>query len=392
VDDTIKVAVVRTDRRRGAVAEALALIAADLRRQVQADPDPVIIPNLDLPSRAWACTHRDTLSATADAVLGAGASSIIIAGAIGGPRRRARGSDAFQGLGYRSELWGRPASFREIDSSTESWKAIRGLGPHGEPLAVRVPSFVAASRCRISLGVARTHEVFRVGLGLANLRGILLGEDRHLLGRSSGSLGRLVPGLAMAAGLVESWRGWLVRAWWAIRSVSGGMRVTGPEARLLDAAARATHQLVAIAASLLPEVSLIDGFVGMQGEGPRHGSRVRLGTVIAGTDAIAVDAVAAALMGFEPMEIAYLRHAQAMGLGTAELSAITVVGDPVAPLRRRFRRHASDRLLRLVPGPLVRQGGTPQPHFGSVPSLASLAESRARGDADGEYSAGDKGI
>ena len=64
----------------GAVAEALALLADDLRRRVAADPNPVIVPNLDTPSRPWACTHRDTVSAAADAVLSAGARSIAIAG------------------------------------------------------------------------------------------------------------------------------------------------------------------------------------------------------------------------------------------------------------------------------------------------------------------------
>ena len=110
---------------------------------------------------------------------------------------------------------------------------------------------------------------------------------------------------------------------------------------------RATSCLVALAAFAMPKVSLIDGFNATEGEGPRHGRRVPLGTIIAGTDAVAVDAVAAAIMGFEPMEIAYLRLAQATGLGTADLPAITIVGDPISR-PRRFRRHPADPLLRLA--------------------------------------------
>jgi uncharacterized protein (DUF362 family) len=154
MDNAIKVAVVRSDRRRGAVAEALALIAADLRQRVQADPTAVIIPNMDNPDRPWACTHHDTLSATVDAVLAAGASSITVAGAIGHP---ARSSTLLDKLGYRSELWGRPAKVRDVEFKLEHWTTIRGISPRGEPISFRVPSVVAASRCRISLGVARTH-------------------------------------------------------------------------------------------------------------------------------------------------------------------------------------------------------------------------------------------
>jgi hypothetical protein len=193
--------------------------------------------------------------------------------------------------------------------------------------------------------------------------------DRGWLGQASESGAELFPGQVTAAGLVQSWRGWLLRAWLAVRSVSGGMRLTRPERNWLDGVQQATNHLVALASCLMPRISVVDGFVGMQGEGPRHGSRVPFGTVLAGSDAVAVDAVAASLMGFEPMGIAYLRQAHAMGLGTADLSAITIVGDPVSQLRRRFLRHASDRLLRLVPtSPVLRESGTPRPHFGAVPS------------------------
>ena len=95
---------------------------------------------------------------------------------------------------------------------------------------------------------------------------------------------------------------------------------------------------------------------------------LRLGTVIAGTDPVAVDAVAASIMGFEPREIAYLRQAEIMGLGTADLAAITILGDPVSASRHRFRRHSLDPLLRLVSSSAARETGAPRPHFGSVPS------------------------
>ena len=88
------------------------------------------------------------------------------------------------------------------------------------------------------------------------------------------------------------------------------------------------------------------------------------------SDPVAVDAVAASIMGFEPREIAYLRQAEIMGLGTADLAAITILGDPVSTSRHRFRRHSLDPLLRLVSSSAsaARETGAPRPHFGSVPS------------------------
>ena len=93
------------------------------------------------------------------------------------------------------------------------------------------------------------------------------------------------------------------------------MRLTGSERRRLEWIEKATNALVALAALVKPRVSLIDGFAAMEGEGPRYGRRLALGTVIAGTDPVAVDAVAASIMGFEPREIAYLRQAADHGSG-----------------------------------------------------------------------------
>jgi uncharacterized protein (DUF362 family) len=377
MDSAIKVAVVRSDRRRGAVAEALALLSDDLRRRLAVDPNPVILPNLDTPSKPWACTHRDTISATADAVLGAGAASIAIAGSA--QPMQPRTPDPRVILGYHSELWGREATFPDLADTPDFWSTIRWIGGRGGPVSIRVPAHIAASRCLISLGVARTHGVFRVGLGLTNLTSVVPREDRGTVGWRSDPSIAFLPVVASLLGMVQPWRGWLVRAWLSVRSVAGGMRPTRRERVMLDQVERATDRLIELAALLLPRFSLIDGFSGMQGEGPRYGGRVPLGTVIAGNDAVAVDAVAASLMGFEPMEIGYLRQAQAMGLGMADLSAITVVGDPMSQLRRRFRRHASDRLLRLArsPGATVRQGRSPRPHFGAVPSQRQAVHRRS---------------
>jgi uncharacterized protein (DUF362 family) len=357
MDQTSTVAVVRTDRRRGGVAEALALIAGDLSDRLQDDPEPVLLPNLDHPARSSRCTHRDTLSATADALLAAGARSLTVAGRVGG--RSPELNDQFGRLGYRQELWRRPARFVDLDHAAEAYSTVRWISIRGEPRSLRLPATVAASRCRVVLGLARTHPVFRVGLGFSNLASLVHRDDRSLLGlgRSSNRLHQ--PWLDWANGVGESWRGAVLSAWLAVRTVGTEMRLTGAERRLVGAVERATSGLVALASFCMPRVSLIDGFVASEGEG----RRVRLCTIIAGTDPVAVDAVAAAVLGFDPMEIAYLRLAQATGLGRADLADITIIGDPIRR-PRRFRRHPADPLLRLA-GAGSTHPALPHPHFGA---------------------------
>jgi hypothetical protein len=128
------------------------------------------------------------------------------------------------------------------------------------------------------------------------------------------------------------------------------------------------RNLVNLAGATKPHVSVVDGFVAMHREGPRHGTPIKLGTVVAGTDAVAVDAVAAAVMGFDPLRIGYLKYAQEAGLGVADLAAIALVGDPLASVRRSCVPHSNhaiqrhwDRLAEIAPAPR-RESAIPAPH------------------------------
>ncbi len=46
-------------------------------------------------------------------------------------------------------------------------------------------------------------------------------------------------------------------------------------------------------------LTIIDGFVAMEGKGPSDGTPVKMGLIIAGKDVVATDATAARVMGFE---------------------------------------------------------------------------------------------
>jgi uncharacterized protein (DUF362 family) len=82
--------------------------------------------------------------------------------------------------------------------------------------------------------------------------------------------------------------------------------------------------LADLATILAPDLALIDGSVGMQGLGPSAGSQISPQLVVASTDYLAADAVAAALMGFAPEEIMHLRLAAQRGLGVIDVAHIVV--------------------------------------------------------------------
>ncbi len=79
-----------------------------------------------------------------------------------------------------------------------------------------------------------------------------------------------------------------------------------------------------MAGVLLPHLSIIDGTVGMQGLGPSAGEAKPLGVVAAGSDALAVDAVACRLMGTKAENIPHLTISAARGYGTIDIKNISV--------------------------------------------------------------------
>jgi uncharacterized protein (DUF362 family) len=94
--------------------------------------------------------------------------------------------------------------------------------------------------------------------------------------------------------------------------------------------------IVDINTVLKPVLTVIDGFVGMEGRGPTGGTPVKMDLIIAGKDVVATDATASRIMGFEPTEIAHIRRAYEKGLGN--MNDIEVVGAKLDDVRRVFKR------------------------------------------------------
>lgn len=75
-----------------------------------------------------------------------------------------------------------------------------------------------------------------------------------------------------------------------------------------------------------PALSIVDGIIGMEGKGPGFGDPRDLGLIITGTDAVAVDAVIAKLIGVPPEHYPLLHTALNDGYGTASLDNIILKG------------------------------------------------------------------
>lgn len=95
---------------------------------------------------------------------------------------------------------------------------------------------------------------------------------------------------------------------------------------------------------VFPNLAIVDGVVGMEGNGPIDGTAISSGVAVAGTDALAVDEAGARLMGFDPRTVGYLWYLSNM----RNLSAgdIEVSGEDVACCTKIFK--APDRYHELL--------------------------------------------
>lgn len=82
--------------------------------------------------------------------------------------------------------------------------------------------------------------------------------------------------------------------------------------------------------------ALVDGIVGLQGDGPLFGTPVASGALVGGRDFLAVDATCARLMGLDPAAIEILAFMAWAGLGQMDASRIELRGAALESLRKSF--------------------------------------------------------
>lgn len=101
---------------------------------------------------------------------------------------------------------------------------------------------------------------------------------------------------------------------------------------------RALVDLLQIQKELHPGIfGVMDGVVVGSGPGPRAMQWHQKDYLLASQDLVALDAIAAKMMGFNPLNIKYLRLSQKQGLGTADPRKIKVVGEKIEKVHFGFK-------------------------------------------------------
>jgi uncharacterized protein (DUF362 family) len=96
------------------------------------------------------------------------------------------------------------------------------------------------------------------------------------------------------------------------------------------------NSIVDIALTRTPELAIVDGIVGMEGDGPLNGTPRKVGALIMGIDLLAVDATACRLMQLNPERIGHLVLAHRKRLGLLRAEDIDQIGESIARLAQPF--------------------------------------------------------
>ena len=88
--------------------------------------------------------------------------------------------------------------------------------------------------------------------------------------------------------------------------------------------------LLGIAQKIAPVLTIIDGVIAMEGDGPASGEPRNIGWLIASSNMIAADTVCCHLVSRKQSQVPVSLHARHLGLVGHDFNTIEIVGDPIA--------------------------------------------------------------
>ena len=97
------------------------------------------------------------------------------------------------------------------------------------------------------------------------------------------------------------------------------------------------YNLFNIAYQIRPDLAFIDGYDGMEGDGPTNGTLIDHRVCVAGLDWMSVDRIGLELMGVDPEQIGYLNFCANAGMGVYDINKIEIVGDKLADHIKNYK-------------------------------------------------------
>ena len=265
------------------------------QKQVVLKPNMV---SIDIPLCA---THVDTLEGILEFMKSIGKldQCIIAESSAQGPAL-----EGFSNYGYM-RLFDTYPTVKPIDLDETSLERVYALNERDYGLnAVRVPSMLLDNNSYVvSVSRMKTHNAVVATLSLKN---IVMGAPVKDIG--------FVSGPNRKPGLIND-----------KRFVHNGSPVN------------LNYNLFALAPRLHPHLAIIDGFEGMEGNGPNRGTPVDHRVCVTSLDWLAADRVGVELMGLDIAKVRYLNFCNEAGFGVGDIDKIKIIGEPISAHIKKYK-------------------------------------------------------
>jgi uncharacterized protein (DUF362 family) len=103
------------------------------------------------------------------------------------------------------------------------------------------------------------------------------------------------------------------------------------------------YAIAKLATYLMPDLGVVDGVEGMEGNGPVSGIPKRWGAIFASTNPVNLDVVVTYAMGFDPKDVGYLYILSMWNYGEIDVNKIKVIGESIENVRTKFKPHSTYR-------------------------------------------------
>lgn len=287
----------------------------------------VIKPNFVSTTIQPAATHVDAVRAVIDFLQERSKATIKIAeGAALGDT-----FEGFRNFGYL-DLKKEYSNLDFVDLNRDIFETVLLKDKDGNSHSFRIAQTILRSDLRISVTPPKTHDTVGVTLSIKNM---LVGSLIRSTRLSSLSV------FWKPFHWLTQWMPGIIRDLFSFENLTRllGTRFTGSDkVKLHQGYLNLNLFLFQLAALIPPHLAVIDGFEGMEGDGPVHGDPLPLDWALAGLDPLTVDRVTTRLMGLDPEDIGYLTFlTEARSAMPKE--KISFVGDSPQGLGRSFKPH-----------------------------------------------------
>lgn len=281
---TPKVALVKSPDSYSGVTNALKLIEKEVRFALKGKKRIVIKPNMVSVRHPLASTPVEAVKAVLDFLKPLVKGEVIIA--EGSAENTEKG---FKKLGYYDLRKDYRLKFVDLNKDKVG-KFVEAEGTPGNPLKIGIAKTITSADFIISITRPKTHDTGVVTLSLKNL---------------------------LVGSISEKWK------------IHQGMKFH--------------WNLLALAKEITPHLSIIDGTISMEGEGPAFGTPKKTNFAVAGLDPLAVDSLVTKLMGFNLNDVGYLKLMADNKIGQGDLSKIVVLGEKPGNFQFRFKPHPTHK-------------------------------------------------